>query len=90
MVIRIDDFIRLAGKMRNAKIQSVVIDVGDDTVQRPGLLINPPISSDYDYAWVLIPRVGNGNFAEIQKYITCEITKGNCLVSQVPSAAFKK
>jgi polyisoprenyl-teichoic acid--peptidoglycan teichoic acid transferase len=76
-----DDFIRLAEKMRNAKIQSVVIDAGDDTVQRPGLLTIPPISSDYDYAWTLIPRVGNGNFSEIQRYVTCEISKGNCSVS---------
>jgi LCP family protein required for cell wall assembly len=84
-----DDFIRLAEEMKNARIQSTVIDAGDDTVQRPGLLINPPISSDYNYAWVLIPRVGNGNFSEIQKYVTCEVTKGNCVVSQLPSAALK-
>lgn len=79
-----DDFIRLAEKMKNAKIQSAVIDAGDETVQRPGLLINPPISSDYDYSWALIPRVGNGNFSEIQKYVACEIAKGNCVVSKSP------
>ena len=84
-----DDFIRLAEKMKNAKIQSTVIDAGDDTIQRSGLLINPPISSDYNYAWTLIPRVGNGNFSEIQKYVSCEITKGNCVVSQLPTAAPK-
>jgi anionic cell wall polymer biosynthesis LytR-Cps2A-Psr (LCP) family protein len=84
-----DDFIRLAEKMKSAKIQSVVIDTGDETTQRPGLLINPPISSDYNYAWTLIPRAGNGNFSEIQNYVSCEITKGNCAVSQTPSAAFK-
>jgi LCP family protein required for cell wall assembly len=84
-----DDFIRLAEKMRNAKIQSVVIDQGDDTVGRPGLLINPPMTSDYNYLWTLIPRTGNGNFAEIQNYISCEIVKGNCVVSKSPSAAFK-
>jgi LCP family protein required for cell wall assembly len=79
-----DDFIRLAEKMRNAKIQSVVIDQGDDSVQRAGLLINPPLTSDYNYAWTLIPRVGNGNFSEIKNYVSCEITKGNCLVSAKP------
>jgi LCP family protein required for cell wall assembly len=84
-----DDFVRLAEKMRNAKIQSAVIDTGDESTQRAGLLINPPIGSDYAYAWTLIPRVGNGNFAEIQNYVSCEITKGNCSVSQTPSAAFK-
>jgi anionic cell wall polymer biosynthesis LytR-Cps2A-Psr (LCP) family protein len=84
-----DDFIRLAEKMKNAKIQSAVIDTGDDLVQRAGLLIVPPIISDYDYAWTLIPRIGNGNFSEIQKYISCEITKGNCVVSPLPAAASK-
>jgi len=79
-----DDFIRLATKMRNAKIQSAVIDVGDEQTQRAGLLINPPISSDYFYAWTLVPRVGNGNYLEIQNYVTCEISKGNCLVPQTP------
>ena len=80
-----DDFIRLAGKMRNAKIQSVVIDQGDDQAQRPGLLINPPISSDYNYAWTLTPRAGNGKFSEIQNYISCEINKGNCSVLPTPT-----
>jgi LCP family protein required for cell wall assembly len=84
-----DDFIRLAEKMKNAKIQSAAIDTGDDLVQRAGLLIVPPIVSDYDYAWTLIPRIGNGNFSEIQKYISCEITKGNCVVSPLPVAASK-
>ena len=70
--------------MKNAKIQSVVIDAGDEETQRPGLLINPPTSSDYNYAWVLIPRIGNGNYSEIQKYIACEISKGNCSVSKTP------
>jgi anionic cell wall polymer biosynthesis LytR-Cps2A-Psr (LCP) family protein len=79
-----DDFIRLAQKMKNAKIQSAVLDMGDEQTQRPGLLINPPASSDYNYAWVLTPRTGNGNFTEIQKYISCEIKTGNCPVSAKP------
>ena len=76
-----DDFIRLAQEMKNAKIQSTVIDAGDDQTQRPGLLINPPTSSDYNYEWVLTPRIGNGNFTEIQNYISCEIKTGNCKVA---------
>jgi polyisoprenyl-teichoic acid--peptidoglycan teichoic acid transferase len=75
-----DDFIRLGNQIRTAKIVSSVIDTGDDAVNRPGLLINPPISSAYGYAWVLIPRTGNGNFTEIQNYISCEIAKDNCLI----------
>ena len=79
-----DDFIRLAQKMKSAKIQSTVLDYGDEKVQRPGLLQNPPSSSDYNYEWVLIPRVGNGNYKEIQKYIDCEIKTGNCSIPISP------
>jgi len=79
-----DDFIRLAEKMRAAKIQSASIDAGDEQAQRPGLLINPPPSSDYSYVWVLIPRVGNGNYSEIQNFVACEIKTGNCQVSKTP------
>lgn len=79
-----DDFIRLTQKMKNAKIQSTVIDTGDEQMQRPGLLINPPTSPEYNYEWVLAPRTGNGNFTEIQKYINCEVKTGNCPVSIKP------
>ena len=80
-----DDFIRLAEKMKSAKIQSIVIDQGDDQTQRSGLLINPPSTGDYGYAWTLIPRTGNGNFSEIQSYISCQINKGNCSVLPTPT-----
>ncbi|MCL5435210.1 MAG: LCP family protein [Patescibacteria group bacterium] len=79
-----DDFIRLAQKMKTAKIQSTVLDYGDEQKQRQGLLQNPQPSSDYNYEWVLIPRIGNGNYKEIQKYIDCEIKTGNCPVSAKP------
>jgi LCP family protein required for cell wall assembly len=84
-----DDFIRLAEKMRGAKIQSVVIDTGDESSQRAGLLNESVIQADYGDTSALIPRIGNGNFSEIQKYISCEITKGNCVVSPLPAAASK-
>lgn len=79
-----DDFIRLAEKMKGAKIQSTVLDIGDQQTNTPGLLIQAPTASIYDYLFTLIPRLGNGNFSEIQKYVTCEITKGNCVVSVKP------
>lgn len=79
-----DDFIRLANQMKSAKIVSTVVDMGDEQINRPGLLLNPPQSSEYGYAWTLIPRVGNGNFSEIQNYITCEINIGNCSISVKP------
>lgn len=80
-----DDFIRLAQKMKGAKITSTVLDTGDEQTNRAGLLQIAPLSSDYDYLSVIIPRVGNGDFTEIQKYINCEITKGNCIVSPTPT-----
>ncbi len=74
----IDDFVKLAQKMKNANVQSAILDYGDKEKKRQGLLINPPISKNYDNQWVLIPRIGDGNFSEIQRYIECEIKVGNC------------
>ncbi len=79
-----DDFIRLASKLKTAKITNAVLDFGDESTGRAGLLINPPLTAEYYFAWILIPRTGNGNFSEIQKYVACEITIGNCLVSKTP------
>ncbi len=76
-----DDFIRLGQKLRTADIKSSVIDFGDLEKGRAGLLVNPQPSQDYKFAWILIPRVGNGNFTEIQKFVDCEIKIGNCKIS---------
>lgn len=73
-----DDFIRLAQKMKTAEIKSSVLDFGDSEKGRPGLLLNPPIGRDYDNLWVLIPKAGRDNFSEIQKYVKCEIEVGAC------------
>ena len=80
-----DDFIRLAEKMRGAKIQSVVIDAGDAVSQRAGLLNESVVEADYGETSALIPRTSNGNFSEIQNYISCEITKSNCSVLPTPT-----
>ena len=73
-----DDFIKLAQKMKDAKIQTAVIDTGDVQTNRAGLLIQAPTSSYYDYLYALIPKAGNGNFSQIKKYVSCEIAGGNC------------
>lgn len=78
-----DDFVRLAQKLKNAQIQSTVLDYGDEKEKRSGLLVNPPISDDFGRQWVLIPRIGNGDFSEIQKYVECEIKMGNCPIPEV-------
>jgi LCP family protein required for cell wall assembly len=80
----LDDFAKLAQKMKNAKIQSSIIDAGDDKKNRPGLLEYGSISKEYNYLSVLIPRTGNANFSEIKNYISCQITKGNCIISDKP------
>lgn len=80
-----DDFVKLAVRMKTAKINSVVLDYGDEQTQSPGLLINPNISQKYNNEWVLIPRIGNNNFSEIQKYVDCEIKIGNCTISKIPA-----
>ena len=74
-------FINVFNELKKAKIHSAIIDFGDLTTGRPGLLVTGPVSSEFGYAYVLIPRIGNGNFSEIQQYIKCEITIGNCKVA---------
>lgn len=73
-----DDFIRLARRMEKVTIKNSVLDYGDETEKRPGLLVTPSVSAEYLNQWVLIPRNGNGDFSEIQKYVDCEIKIGNC------------
>jgi len=70
-VRELDDFINLANKMQRAKITSVVIDFGDEREGRYGLLMHPPISNAQKLQWVLIPRIGDGDFSEIHEYIKC-------------------
>jgi polyisoprenyl-teichoic acid--peptidoglycan teichoic acid transferase len=79
-----DDFLRLAQNLKTAQLKSVAIDTGDEETKRNGLLINPEISDSYNYEWVLIPRVGDGNYLEIKNYINCELTKDNC---QIPKSS---
>ncbi len=78
-------FIDKVVQLKAAKIVSAVIDYGDYTTGRYGLLENAPVTADYAFAATLIPRTGNGNFGEIQQYVICELTKGNCTVGAKPS-----
>lgn len=79
-----DDFIKLAQKFQKTEIQSVVIDYGDQENKRGGLLTHPPINKKYNFEWVLIPRIGDENFSEIQEFIRCRFTQDECIVSQIP------
>jgi polyisoprenyl-teichoic acid--peptidoglycan teichoic acid transferase len=73
-----DDFIKLAQKMKDAQTNNVIFFYSDPYSEKQSIFINPPTSVMYDNKWVLIPRVGNGNFSEVQKYVECEIKIGNC------------
>jgi polyisoprenyl-teichoic acid--peptidoglycan teichoic acid transferase len=76
-----DDFIKLAQKMKGAKITNYVIDQGDFYKGTYGLLENPPLI-DYYGQWVLIPRVGVSNFSEIKEYVACILSGKECMVSK--------
>jgi len=75
-----DDFVRLAQEMKGVPIKSTVLDVGEG--DRLGLLVNPPISPEYGNAWVLSPRSGNGQYAEIQEYVRCVLSGSVCTVAE--------
>ncbi len=72
---KVDDFIKLADKLKDGEINSYVFDQGNGSDEF-GLLLNPPITEEYRYKWVLIPRIGNDDFSEIKEYVSC-VTKGD-------------
>ena len=73
-----DDVIKLAMKIKDAKINNVIFFYTDPYSEKQGIFINPAESAFYNNQWVLIPRKGNDNFSEIQRYVKCEIKVGNC------------
>lgn len=81
-VEKTDDFVNLAKRMQNVKIKTVVIDAGDTIRGKPGLLVSPAGYSDYNGQWVLISRIGSGNFSEIHTYIDCIVQGKSCEVGQ--------
>lgn len=66
-------FAKTALKFKDAQIRHGVLDWGDPQNHKQGLLINPPLSEEYKYAWILVPR--NNNWKEIHDYIKSEVTK---------------
>lgn len=70
-------------QLKNAKITTGNIDAGDYTTGRAGLLTDSPVTAEYAFSAALIPRMGNGDFSEIQQYVACEISTGNCVVPDV-------
>ena len=76
-----DDFVKLAIKMKDAQTNNVIFFYSDPYSDKQGIFINPLESRKYNNQWVLIPRAGNGNFSEVQKYVDCEIKIGNCPIN---------
>lgn len=76
-----DDFIKLFQAMKNAQMKSVVFFYDSSGGKGESLMVNPLPSETFDNQWVIIPRAGNGNFSEIQKYVACEIKTGNCAIT---------
>lgn len=85
-----DDFIKLAQKMKGATIESYVLDVGNEADNRYGLLINPPLSQDVGYQWVLSPRAGVNNYSEIKKFVSCVISDSECEITETDVVVKKK
>lgn len=84
-----DDFIRLAKTMEKADTNSVVFYYTEPGEREQGILINPPTKKEYKNMWVIIPRAGNGNFSEVQEYVSCEIKIGKCEIPKIPLNARK-
>lgn len=76
-----DDFINLARQMQDAKIQSFVVDFGDQSQNRFGLLKEAVPTAAKSFQYNLIPRMGDGDFSEIQDYIKCIVEGHICEVS---------
>lgn len=77
-----DDFIRLAEKEKSAEIESFVIDSGDETTNRPGILVNPQTDAEHSYSWFLAPRIGDDNFTEIKQYVACLLSYKECIIGK--------
>lgn len=77
----IDDFIKLAQKLKNSSIKSTVLDLSDEERSIPALLWNPPTSEEYNYQWVIIPKKGKSDYSEIHTYVMCVIKYDGCMAT---------
>lgn len=73
-----DDFVKLAQKVQSAKINSVVFFYTPEDERGQNLVVNPPPSAEFNNQWVIIPKAGNGNFSDIQKFVACQIKEEIC------------
>lgn len=60
----------------NENVKKLALDYGNPEKKIQGFLVNPPLWQ-YNNAWVLIPRTGEGNYDEIHKFISCNLDNPN-------------
>lgn len=77
-----DDFVKLAEKMKGAAIRNLALDQGDESKNRPGLLIHPESYAEFNGHWVLSPKAGTDDFTQIHTYLKCEFER-----ETIPSAS---
>jgi len=82
-------FLSLFQKIKSAKIQTAVIDDGNSTPGKPGLLIDSTQETSYGSVFALHPRLGTDNFSEVKSFIDCELQLGNCTIAQTPGISPK-
>lgn len=76
------DLVSFIQKLKGAKITSAIIDQGDQSEDRLGLLEDPLTREPYGGAWVVIPRAGTDNYSEIQAYVACVMNGRTCIVGE--------
>lgn len=77
-----DDFIKLARNMEHASIKNYVINYQHEESNTKELLKNPVPSDEFGYQWILVPRMGNGKFDEIQAYVSCVEQGNECVITE--------
>ena len=61
----------------DSHIRQLALNTGDEGKKKKGFLVNPPLWQ-FNERWVLIPRIGDGQFQEIAKYIACNLEDPQC------------
>ncbi|MBI2007429.1 MAG: LCP family protein [Candidatus Blackburnbacteria bacterium] len=75
---------RLILNMDKGKLRLEIIAEENIKNGRQGFLVNPPISSQYDKQWVLVPKAVS--WEETQKWVVCLLTKGNCPIEETSNS----
>lgn len=69
---------KLVLSLDSGKIESRVLEA-DLTGEGKSLLVNPPVSKEYDNQWVLVPK--DDDWDKVGLWVDCLLKGGECLVS---------